>query len=161
MWKVSLAPRVCAWDCLSISIVCLQWVACCSRCYPSMLNIACSFVSCCAYPSSDRKETRSWKYKGDNMMCLTGKKHLNKTCFLVCRHQWNLRLWMYKHLSISLLTLFLGAFPTVGTEQEEDAESPWDSEVLFVKDKRVSTAGSRSKIQNHLRVSFSFGHYCR
>lgn len=54
---------------------------------------------------------------------------------------------MYKHSSISLLTLFVDALPTVGAEQEEDGESPWDSEVLFVKDTRVSTAGSRSKIQ--------------
>lgn len=94
------------------------------------------------------------------MMCLGGKKHLNKTCFLVCPHQWNVHLWMYKHSSISRLTLFVGALPTVGAEQEEDAESPWDSEVLFVKDTRVSTAGSRRKIQNHLRASFSFEHYC-
>lgn len=85
---------------------------------------------------------------------MSGKKHLNKTCFLVCPHQWNLHLQMYKCSSISLLTLFVGALPTVGAEQEEDAESPWDSEVLFVKDTRVSTAGSRSKIQNYLRASF-------
>lgn len=81
------------------------------------------------------------------MMCLGGKKRLNKTSFLVCLHQWNLHLWMYKHSSISFLTLFVDALPTVEAEQEEDGESPWDSEVLFVKDTRVSTAGSRSKIQ--------------
>lgn len=36
--------------------------------------------------------------------------------------------------SVSLLTSFVGAPPAGGAEQEEDAESPKDSEVLSVRD---------------------------
>lgn len=43
--------------------------------------------------------------------------------------------------SISLCPLFVGALPALGAEQEEEAESPWDSEVLSVKDVVVPVEG--------------------
>ncbi|KAM6421413.1 uncharacterized protein O9250_004125 [Rhynochetos jubatus] len=42
-------------------------------------------------------------------------------------------------LGVSLLTSVVGAPPAEGAEEEEDTESPWDSEVLSVKDMEVST----------------------
>ncbi|KAM6408314.1 LOW QUALITY PROTEIN: uncharacterized protein O9250_008402 [Rhynochetos jubatus] len=42
-------------------------------------------------------------------------------------------------LGVSLLTSVVGAPPAEGAEEEEDTESPWDSEVLPVKDMEVST----------------------
>ena len=53
-------------------------------------------------------------------------------------------------LSVSPLTAFVGALTAVGAEEEEDAESPWDSEVFPVKDTGVpSGAGVGSEIQKH------------
>ena len=53
-------------------------------------------------------------------------------------------------LSVSPLTAFVGALTAVGAEEEEGAESPWDSEVFPVKDTGVpSGAGVGSEIQKH------------
>ena len=64
-------------------------------------------------------------------------------------------------LSVSLLlTSFVGALPPVGAEEDEDDESPWDSEVLSVKGTGVwgvshwGQGEGRSKIQKHLRACF-------
>lgn len=53
-----------------------------------------------------------------------------------------------KALSVSLLTLFVGALPAVGAEEEEDADSPWDSEVLSVKDTGASTREGRGGVRS-------------
>lgn len=44
-----------------------------------------------------------------------------------------------KPLSVSLVTSFIGALPAEGAEEEEDNDSPWDSEVLSVEDSGVPT----------------------
>lgn len=60
--------------------------------------------------------------------------------------------------SILLLTSFIGALPAMGAEEDDDAESPWDSEVLSLKNMRIAIRGiweeGRSMTQKNLRACF-------
>ena len=80
------------------------------------------------------------------------KKPLNNTHCLVCPQQQNCcasfgrrgdgeKQSEIEGLSVSPLTAFVGALTAVGAEEEEDAESPWDSEVFPVKETRVPSGG--------------------